>query len=592
MTVALTEGEFDAMLGEQETGLTMVSFTNGAKGVHGLKEGWVKHFHGYHVVLLYDSDKEGREAIQTLVLPSFREAVRTGEVLSLKVIWLYEKQDKEHKDLTDWIVKDGGSGAQLKELIQQTPPHIFLTPTSHLEPPIVLESFELIDRSKYAGKRITVPLQIYGENTVTYHAVKKFTVSSCQAKKDSKCNGRKDHEGACQAEIEVPLGERVLIAGVRATDSQLLKHLRSYVCDKDKNPAITIKDEDRLTLREVYAHQVVGPMAAERLELVEKPIYIIGGAMVEIGKYQATGRVVTSYRDQQPTLLVDTLERLEEDYQEFDVEKIRPNLEKLQALQPRQIVEDISQHITQIYERIDIHLGNLLVLLAPLEIDFPGDKRIRGRLAAINVGDTGTGKTTIVGKLCDAAGVGLQVSGMTASRTGITYGCEHDERRGWRIKAGAFLKMNRQILLVDEAQDLKSEDLKTMAEGFDSGLTRIDRIQNKIFESKTRVIFNCNPRHPKKIWEQRTMDSYRYGCQAIQGIFPQMMIRRIDLVLFSTAWDVDKEKIFFPTTPEGEPLVTPEDLRALVFFAWNLAPEQIVFSPTTAHQLWRDLLWV
>lgn len=306
---------------------------------------------------------------------------------------------------------------------------------------------------------------------------------------------------------------------------------------------------------------------------------------MEIGKYQATGRVITSYRDQQPTLLVDTLERLEEDYQVFDLEKIRPNLEKIQALEPRQIVEDISQHITQIYERIDIHLGNLLTLLTPLEIDFPGDKRIRGRLATINIGDTGTGKTTIVGKLCDAAKVGLAVSGMTASRTGITYGCEHDERRGWRIKAGAFLKMNRQILLVDEAQDLKSEDLKTMAEGFDSGLTRIDRIQNKIFESKTRVIFNCNPRHPKKIWEQRTMDSFRYGCQAIMGIFPQMMIRRIDLVLFSTAWDVNKEKIFFPTAPEGEPLVTPEDLQALVFFAWNLAPEQIIISPETAQYI-------
>jgi hypothetical protein len=145
--------------------------------------------------------------------------------------------------------------------------------------------------------------------------------------------------------------------------------------------------------------------------------------------------------------------------------------------------------------------------------------------------------------------------------------------------------MNRQILLVDEAQDLKSEDLKTMAEGFDSGLTRIDRIQNKIFESKTRVIFNCNPRHPKKIWEQRTMDSFRYGCQAIMGIFPQMMIRRIDLVLVSTAWDVNKEKIFFPTEPEGEPLVTPEDLQALVFFAWNLAPEQIIISPETAQYI-------
>lgn len=582
ITVGVTEGEFDAMLGEQETGLLMVSSTNGAKG---FKPEWVSHFYGFNVVLLYDADQEGREAVYNLVLPAFKQSVLSGKIPSVKVVWLYDKQDKEHKDLTDWIIKDGGSGTQLKDLIRQAAPHTFPTPTSHLEPPVALQSFEQIDRAKYAGKRVTVPLQVFGENTVAYHAVKKFTIVTCPARKDGKCTGREGHPGVCMTEVEVPLGERVLIAGVRATDNQLLKHIRAYICDKDKGPSITIKDEDKLTIREVFAHQVVGPMAAERIELVEKPIYIIGGALVEIGKYQATGRVVTSYRDQQPTLLVDTLMRLEEDYQVFDIEKVRPHLERLQVLGPRQIVEDLSRHVTKIYERIDIHLGNLLALISPLTIDFPGDGRIRGRLAAINVGDTGTGKTTIVGKLCDAARVGLQVSGMTASRTGITYGCEHDERRGWRIKAGAFLKMNRQILLVDEAQDLKSEDLKTMAEGFDTGLTRIDRIQNKIFESQTRVIFNCNPRHPKKIWEQRTMDSFRYGCQAIQGIFPQMMIRRIDMVLTSTAWDVDKEKIFFPTAPDSAPLVEPEDLRALVFFAWNLTPEQIIINPQVAQYI-------
>lgn len=256
-TTVITEGEFDAMLGEQETGLTMVSFTNGAKGVHGLKEGWEKHFHGRHVVLLYDCDKEGREAVQTLLLPAFKAPVQAGDILSIKVVWLYEKQDKDHKDLTDWIVKDGGGGSQLKELINQTAPYVFPTFINHLEPPIALESFELIDRSKYAGKRITVPLEVYGENTVTYHAVQKFTISACPLKKDSKCSGRKDQPGRCMVEVEVPRGERVLIAGVRATDNQLLKHLRSYICDQDKNPAITIKDEDRQTLREVYAHQVV-----------------------------------------------------------------------------------------------------------------------------------------------------------------------------------------------------------------------------------------------------------------------------------------------------------------------------------------------
>ena len=373
-TILITEGEFDAMLVEQETGYIAVSGTNGAKS---FQAGWVKHFKGFHVVLLYDSDQAGREAVQNLVLPVFKAAIQSGEILSIKIVWLYDKPDKGHKDFTDWIVKDGGSGPRLKEMIQATAPHTYPTPTSHLEEPLSLPSFELIDRAKYAGRRVSVPLQIFGENTVAYHAVKKFTVVSCPLKRDSKCTGRAGHPGACMEEVIVPLGDRVLIAGVRATDSQLLKHLRSYICDKDRNPSLTIQDEDRLTIREVFAHQVIGPMAAERIELVEKPIYIIGGALVEIGKYQATGRVVTSYRDQQPTLLVDTLTRMEEDYQVFDIEKARPHLEKLQQLAPRQIVEDIALHITQIYERIDIHLGNLLVLLSPLEIDFPGEGRLR-----------------------------------------------------------------------------------------------------------------------------------------------------------------------------------------------------------------------
>jgi DNA primase len=69
-TVLITEGEFDAMLAEQETGFIAVSSTNGAKG---FKPEWVKHFHGFHVVLLYDSDRQGREAVQSLVLPAFKK---------------------------------------------------------------------------------------------------------------------------------------------------------------------------------------------------------------------------------------------------------------------------------------------------------------------------------------------------------------------------------------------------------------------------------------------------------------------------------------------------------------------------------------
>ena len=528
---------------------------------------------------------------RALVLPAFKAAVAAGQVLSIKVVWLYPAPaDKSHKDLTDWIIKDGGSGARLKELIAQAAPYTYPTPTSHLELPIPLESFELIDRAKYAGKRVTVPLQVFGENTVAYHTVKKLRVTNCQALRDGKCTGKGKNEKelahSCLEEIEIPLGERVMVASVRATEGQLQKHLRDYVCDKDRRPALSYRDEDRLTIREVYGHQVVGAMAAERIELVEKPIYVIGGGLVEIGKYQATGRVITAYRDQQPTMLVDTMERLEEDYQGFSVEKYRPSLEKLREMTPQEIADDLAIHVTRIYERPDLHLGVLLVLCSPLGFDFPGEGQIRGWLTAIIVGDTGTGKTTVSEGFFNFARIGNRVSGMTASRTGITYGCEHDERRGWRIKAGALLKMNRQALIVDEAQDIAPEELKTMAEGLDTGLVRIDKIQNKIFESRTRVIFGCNPRHPKQASGQRTMDSFRYGCEAIKGIFPGMMIRRIDFVMFAASWDIeDKEKIYFPETPNAPQQVTVEDLRALIFYAWNLKPEQIVIDDNTAHYI-------
>ena len=583
ITVIITEGEFDAMLVEQETGYLAVSGTNGAKS---FQDNWVRHFHGFHVVVLYDSDQAGREAVQALVLPKFKAAVLAGDVLSIKVVWLYDKPDKGHKDFTDWIIKDGGSGTKLKELITQAAPETFPTPISHLETPTVLPSFELIDRAKYAGRRVTVPIQIFGENTVAYHAPKKFTVVSCPLKRDNKCTGRESAPGACMVEVVVPLGERILIAGVRATDGQLMNHLRAYVCDKDRSPALTIKDEDKITIREVFAHQVVGAMAADTLELVEKPVYVIGGGLLEIGKYQATGRVVTAYRDQQPTMLVDTIERLEEDYQGFTVEKYRGSLEKLQAMSPQDIADDLAVHVTRIYERPDLHLGVLMVLCSPLGFDFPGEGQIRGWLTAIIVGDTGTGKTTVSEGFFNFARIGSRVSGMTASRTGITYGCEHDERRGWRIKAGVLLKMNRQALIVDEAQDIAQVELKTMAEGIDTGLLRIDKIQNKIFECRTRVIFGCNPKHPKQDSEQRTMDSFRYGCEAIKGIFPQMMIRRIDFAMFAATWDIeDKEKIYYPETPGTPQQVTDEDLRALIFFAWNLKPEQIVIDAATAHYI-------
>lgn len=124
--VGITEGEFDSMLVEQETGLTSASPTNGCNA---FQRAWVQEFHGKHVVLLWDCDEEGRAAVEKIILPAFRQAVTSGEVLSIKVAWLFSKPDKKQKDFTDFIVKAGGTGAQVLKMVEAAPLHMYPTTT-------------------------------------------------------------------------------------------------------------------------------------------------------------------------------------------------------------------------------------------------------------------------------------------------------------------------------------------------------------------------------------------------------------------------------------------------------------------------------
>ena len=106
---------------------------------------------------------------------------------------------------------------------------------------------------------------------------------------------------------------------------------------------------------------------------------------------------------------------------------------------------------------------------------------------------------------------------------------------------------------------------------------KVDRIQNRTFEAETRCFFSCNPRAKDRSANQRTMDTFRYICQSIQDIFPQMMIRRVDLVLFATSYDIEnKELIYNPEVSSTKAkIATADRLRSLVYYAWNLKPEQI-----------------
>lgn len=574
--VAVTVGEWDSILIEQETGLISVSPTNGDQA---FDSEWTKAFSGKHVVLVCDCDTPCRLAVAKRFVPAFRIPVRNGDVLSFKIVWLFDDpKNKSLKDATDYFVKAGGSGQALLDIIEKTKPEEFPLPSTDLPDPVVLDSFKEIDNPDYVGKRVSFPLYIHGENSEAYHAPTRVFVGECPGKNKKGCHGRDDWEWGCDEPIPIRTGDRIQLACVSSNDFQMKGYLREYVCDKGNKPVINLENEDRITIREVYAHQVIS--GNSDTELVEKPVYTIGGKIYSIGQYQAIGFIHSHPRNQKPTMLIDTMEAQEEDWQAFNIDKARPLLRELQVLDIMDwdILKDLTYHVTKIYKRYDLHLGVLLNLCSPKWIDFPGDGRIRGWISAVIIGDTGTGKSETTEKIYNYAGVGYRVSGMTSSRTGITYACEYDEKRGWRIKAGALLKMSGQAIIIDEAQDLAEEDLKTMAEAIERGRLKIDRIQNKEFEAETRSVFLCNPVNPKRRSDQRTMSSYKYGCRSVGDIFPKMMLRRLDLILFAASNDIkDKNKIFNQPKPKNlVQVVSPENLKALIYYAWNLPPEKII----------------
>jgi len=581
-TIVITEGEFDGMLVEQVTELTTVSPTNGCKSF--MRE-WVPFFKGYHVVIMFDCDHAGRDAVNKLVLPTFKKFIDSGDVLSIKVVWLYEKEVSGEKDFTDYIVKSGGSRDSVNKLILATEKHVYGSPEVKVEEATKVSSFTAINDSRYAGKKIETDLYIFGENSESYHAPTEFIVSNCPKLEKSKCHGRDDWDWHCDEPIKIPPGDRIQLAAVASSDKQMIGALRDYCCDKNQRPSITIYDNNRMTVQELFAHQVLSHSSLTHDELVEKAVYVMSGNMIPIGQYNAVGYLRTNPKNQKPTLFIDRLTPQKEDWQSFNLEKAKKSLRHIQKYKSGEILKTLSHNVTNIYQRDEIHLVVMLTLLSPRRYSFD-DEPIRGWLNSVIIGDTGTGKTQVAERICNYAGVGSKISGMTSSRTGITYGIEADEKRGWRLKAGELLKMSKQALVIDESQDIEEQDLKTMAESCDSGRLTINRIRSKTYEAETRCLLICNPKMKYRTANQRTMDSFRYGCQSVMDIFPKMMLRRIDLYCFVASFDIkNKEDLYLHRKEKTESIISPQQLRDFIYYSWNLRPDQIYISDEITAKL-------
>jgi 5S rRNA maturation endonuclease (ribonuclease M5) len=551
--IIICEGEFDRLILCQE-GFMAVTGTHGCST---FRQEWVNSFENKDVIIIYDCDSEGKKAANNFPLKAFQNS----KINSIKNITLPLKGSKDDKDISDYFHGRGFTKKDLQKLINNTPPHKY-TKEKKEEKSILLKCFTEIEQKKYIDKKIECDITVSGQTSEAFHAVEKFDVTYCAKMDKGECL-------ECSQSIEIPPSSQEYIGSCMTSNYYVKSMLQDFCCRWGKKPS-GIEILERTTVKEFFCTQVANRLNKNN-ELMEKRVYYISSNHPKPGHYHAVGWVKSHPKTQQVTLLITELTAQKDDYEGFSLSDNIKHLQEFQKFSLSEIIEHLSSEVIKIHERDDILIAILFAYCSPRWLTFNNEK-IRGWLVITIIGDAGTGKSQTYKNLINYIGVGDCFSGLTGSRTGLAYALAEHKQKGWQLRIGRYPANTRKILIVDEAHKVPPEDIRTISIAMEDGEFRIDRVASKTFESQTRLIMIANPDKDK------TMDGFSFGCRSLKSVFPPTIIRRTDLALFPNSSDIkDKSKINREYR-KLKPKITPEMLRAAIYWVWNLEPEQIEFT--------------
>jgi len=511
-----------------------------------------------------------------------------GIASSIKNVEIPVKGTKIDKDVSDYFLKHGANAEDLKKLIKETPIFKVELELADEKIPKKLKSFVQIDLTEHIDLRVRVPLTVSGETSEAFHGIFRFRVDYCSRLEVGKCN-------RCPRDriFIITPGEKEFIESCMSSDTQVIGFLRHRICPFGQKPHLEILEKS--TVREFFATQrtkrffsQIGKVGIDERgsELVERKVYFVSDEFVRPQSYFATGYIRTHPKTQQVCLLATKLEPIEEEYESFVLnDESKNSLKQIQELGPEKLIKILSEEILYLRHRSELILVILLAYCSPLRIYF---NRIntRGWINVVIVGDSGTAKTASVARLADFMGIGDIVSGLSASRTGITYGLKEHAQKGWMIKIGRYPANSRKIVCIDEIQYIKERDVRTLGKAMEEGFLTIDRIAEKTLESMTRLIALANPK------EDKVMDDLMFGCEGLRDLFDKPIIRRFDLALCLTHGEIESKELNLPNIKVVSEKISSKMLRDLIFWIWTRPSKLIKISKKTTEKIldWSTIL--
>ena len=571
--IVLCEGEWDMQLNNQH-GIPTVTTTG---GVNGFQMAWVKQFKGKRVWICHDEDDVGRSG-----------AVKTARMLDgvAEAVYIIPTLETNRKggDITDFYVHCNGTAERFQAFMDSAAEHPFSLKDEQHEVAQTGKAVSLVE-SQNATYKEPIEVHVMVAGVGNHYAVPKTLTARCNQDKGKACAvcPLMAHDGE-RTKTTHP-DDSTLLRFIDATEIRARALLREQMNAKCNDVDYTINDE--WNVQELVVTQSLEDRGEEVQTPLHRTAYNIGYQAEANTLVRLVGRQVAHWQNQKAVLHTWHMERKQSDIDDFNLtEEQHEQLLKFQRAtgqtpleKCKEIATDLSDNVTRIYGREQLHVAYDLVWHSVLGFKVQGRRVSKGWLEGIVIGDTRTGKSEAASRLLDHYAAGAMVSCETVTYAGLVGGAmSTPSGKGWMVQWGIIPLNDKRLVVLDEMSGmLKAGNgndkgmIDMMSSIRSSGFAEVTKIVKDRTSARTRLMWISNPVGGKPFSELAGG-----GVQAIRKMIRNPEdIARFDFALAASGKDVEPDVINSMHHDSVEHVYDAESCALLVRWAWSRREEHV-----------------
>lgn len=574
--ILLCEGETDAILANQ-LGYNAMSVTGGSGT-------WTSKFTaavaGKVVWICYDIDEAGHKGAEK-VSRAIGNVAKEVRIINLPI------SEPKNADITNYFVDHGFTKADLDEVIAKA--EVYKPKAKGVEQELdpTIHNVTLADASseRFYLKTVEIPVIVSGKDLAPFFVPHKVKFSCGMGlKKCVGCGlGPNMANGDLTLEISHPADILKMIDVPESVQNVALKIKAGIIpCSL---PTVTIE-----TAQNVEQVRVIPEIefATKTTEYVTRDVYVLGHGTKTNTSYTMRGVTIPDPKSQYATQVMHHVEASQLSIDQF---KMTPELrERLSIFQSgkhvtiqqklKEIHEDFSVNVTQIYQREDIQRVIDLVYHSVIQFKFLGRLLTKGWSEGLVIGDTRCGKSETLERMTNHYRCGEIISGENTTFAGLVGGIQ--EVQGRRAIAWGKIPLNdRRFIGIDETSGLSEDQISLMSGIRSSGIAEIVKIQAEKTNARTRLLWMSNPR------SGRRLDSYNHGVLAVKELIGRVEdIARFDIAVTAASGEVPSGIAFEMKDKKVKHVFTSELCNLLVMWSWSRSPENIKIGVDTERAIY------